>query len=69
MKTPSNIAVTRKWVGTFKAVHRQTLRLPANGSVPLKRYNFLRINSRNQPFIYLQSLDNFKFDYEKDLIE
>ena len=33
---------------------RQILRLPAKGSLPLKRYNFLRINSRNQPFIYTQ---------------
>ena len=48
---------------------RQILRLTAKGSVPLKRYNFLRINIRNQPFIYLQSSDNFGFDYEEDLIE
>ena len=34
---------------------RQILRLSAKGLVPLKRYNFLRINSRNRPIIYLQS--------------
>ena len=34
-------------------------------SVSLKRHNFLRINSRNQPFIYLQSKDILEFDYEK----
>ena len=34
-------------------------------SVSLKRHNFLRINSRNQPFIYLQSKDILGFDYEK----
>ena len=51
---------------------RQILRLSAHFDtlpVPLKRYSFLRINSRNQQFIYLQSLDNFKFDNYKDLIE
>ena len=34
-------------------------------SVSLKRHTFLRINSRNQPFIYLQSKDILGFDYEK----
>ena len=48
---------------------RQRLLLPTKGSIPLKRYNFLRINSMNHPFIYLQSLDNFGFDYEKDVLE
>ena len=33
--------------------------------VSLKRHTFLRINSRNQPFIYLQSKDILAFDYEK----
>ena len=44
---------------------RQILRFPAKVSVSLKRHTFLRINSRNQPFIYLQSKDILVFDYEK----
>ena len=44
---------------------RQILRFPAKVSVSLKRHTFLRINSRNQPFINLQSKDIFGFDYEK----
>ena len=47
---------------------RQILRFPANVSVSLKRHTFLPINSRNQPFIYLQSKDILGFDYEKYLI-
>ena len=34
-------------------------------SVSLKRHTFLRINSRNQPFIYLQSKDILGIDFEK----
>ena len=44
---------------------RQILRFPAKVSVYLKRHTFLRINSRNQPFIYLQSKYILGFDYEK----
>ena len=43
---------------------RQILRFPSKVSVSLKRNTFLRINSRNQPFIYLQSEDILGFDYE-----
>ena len=43
---------------------RQILLFPAKVSVFLKRHTFLRINSRNQPFIYLLSKDIFGFDYE-----
>ena len=46
---------------------RQILRFPAKVSVPLKRHTFLRINSRNQPFIYLQSQGIMGFDYEKNI--
>ena len=38
---------------------------PAKVSVSLKRHNFLRINSRNQPLKYFQSKDTYGFDYEK----
>ena len=38
---------------------------PAKVSVSLKRHNFLHINSRTQPFIYLQSKDIAGFAYEK----
>ena len=41
---------------------------PAKVSVSLKRHNFLRINSRNQPFIYLESEDILEFVYEKNNI-
>ena len=44
---------------------RQILRFPAKVSVFLKRHTFLRINSRNQPLIYLQSKDILEFDNEK----
>ena len=44
---------------------RQILRFPSKVSVSLKRHTFLRINSRNQQFIYLQSKDILGFDYEK----
>ena len=39
---------------------RQIVWVAHKGSVPLKLFNFLRINtcSRNQPFINLQSYDN-----------
>ena len=37
--------------------------------VDIFKAGFLRINSMNQPFIYLQSYDNFGFDYEKYIIE
>ena len=37
--------------------------LLAKGLVFFKQYTFLRINSRNQPFIYLQSYDILGFDY------
>ena len=43
---------------------RKILRFPAKVSVSLKR-QVLRINSRNQPFIYLQSKDILGLDYEK----
>ena len=44
---------------------RQILRFPAKVSVSLKRHTFLRINSRNQLFIYLQSKNILGFDYKK----
>ena len=44
---------------------RQILRFPTKVSVSLKRHTFLRINSRDQPFIYFQSKDILGFDYEK----
>ena len=44
---------------------RQILRFPSKVSVSLQRHTFLRINSRNQPFIYLQSKDILGFDNEK----
>ena len=34
----------------------------------LKRHNFLRISIRKKLFIYLQSIDIFKLDYEKIFI-
>ena len=43
---------------------RQILRFPAKVSVSLNRHT-LRIKSRNQPFIHLQSKDILGFDYEK----
>ena len=44
---------------------RKILRFPAKVSVSLKRHTFLRTNSRNQSFIYLQSKDILGFDYKK----
>ena len=46
---------------------RQILRFPAKVSVSLKRHTFLRKNSRNQPFIYLQSNDILGLDCEKNI--
>ena len=37
--------------------------------VDIFKVGFLRINSMNQPFIYLQSYDILGFDYEKYVIE
>ena len=46
-------------------IHVKYCGFPAKVSVSLKRHNFLRIISRNQPFIYFQIKDIFGFDYEK----
>ena len=40
---------------------------PAKVPVSLKRHNFLHMNSRIQPFIYLQSKDILGLDYEKNI--